>query len=159
MAEQTQTQTVQLHQLYPTPGSRKKRKRLGDGQGSGHGQTSTKGQKGQRARSGDGKLVGFEGGQTPLFRRVPKRGFGNGAFRVEYQVVSLTELERVFGNQKEVKLAAMKMHGLVHGKRSRIKVLGDGELKHPLKIQAHAFSKSAKEKIEKAGGTAEVVAA
>lgn len=157
MAEQTQT--VQLHQLSPTPGSRKKRKRLGDGQGSGHGQTSTKGQKGQRARSGDGKLVGFEGGQTPLLRRIPKRGFRNGAFRIEYQIVSLTQLERVFGNQKEVKPAAMKMHGLVHGKECLVKVLGDGELKHPLKIQAHAYSKNAKEKIEKAGGTAEVVAA
>jgi large subunit ribosomal protein L15 len=132
---------------------------LGDGSGSGHGQTATRGQKGQRARSGDGKLVGFEGGQTPLLRRVPKRGFRNTAFRVEYQVVSVADVDRVFGNHKEVKIESLKVHGLVRGKSPRIKVLGDGELKHPLKIQAHAFSKSAKEKIEKAGGIAEVVPA
>ena len=152
-------QNIVLHQLHPTPGSHHRRKRLGDGSGSGHGQTATRGQKGQRSRSGDGKLVGFEGGQTPLLRRIPKRGFRNGAFRVTYQVVSIAELARVFGNQKEVKLDSMKMHGLIHGKSRRVKVLGDGEIKHALKIQAHAFSKSAKEKIEKAGGVAEVVAA
>src|SRR5208337_2074125 len=101
--------TIQLHQLHPTPGSRHRRKRLGDGSGSGHGQTSTRGQKGQRSRSGDGKLVGFEGGQTPLLRRIPKRGFRNTAFRVEYQVVSVADLDRIFGNQKEVKLESMRM--------------------------------------------------
>ena len=148
---------IQLYHLHPALGSRHRRKRLGDGSGSGHGQTSTRGQKGQRARSGDGKLVGFEGGQTPLLRRIPKRGFRNGAFRVEYQVVSLGDLERVFGNQKEVKLDSMKMHGLIHGKAQRVKVLADGQMKHPLKIHAHAFSKGAKKKIEKAGGVAEVV--
>jgi large subunit ribosomal protein L15 len=153
------SERIQLHQLHPTPGSRHRRKRLGDGSGSGHGQTSTRGQKGQRARSGDGKLVGFEGGQTPLFRRVPKRGFCNTAFRCSYQVISIADLARVFGNQKEVQIESMKMHGLIHGKAPRIKILGDGELKHPLKIQAHAFSKSAKSKIEKAGGVAEIVSA
>ena len=151
--------SIQLHELRPTPGSHRPRKRLGDGSGSGHGQTSTRGQKGQRSRSGDGKLVGFEGGQTPLLRRIPKRGFRNGRFRVDYQVVSVADLQRVFGNQKEVKLESMKMHGLIHGKGQRVKVLGEGELKHALKIQAHAFSKSAKKKIEEAGGVAEIVAA
>lgn len=151
--------TIRLHRLTPTPGSRHRRKRLGDGSGSGHGQTFTRGQKGQRSRSGDGKQVGFEGGQTPLFRRIPKRGFSNSAFRVAYQVISVADLERVFGNQKEVQIESMKMHGLIHGKTPRIKILGEGELKHALKIKAHAFSKSAKEKIEKAGGVAEVIPA
>src|SRR5271156_1269746 len=105
--------TIQLHQLHPTPGSRHRRKRLGDGSGSGHGQTSTRGQKGQRSRSGDGKLVGFEGGQTPLIRRIPKRGFTNGAFKVTYQVVSLESLERVFKNKLDISLEDLRIHGLV----------------------------------------------
>ncbi len=148
--------TVRLQNLKPAPGSRHRRKRLGCGEGSGHGQTSTRGQKGQRSRSGDGKLVGFEGGQTPLLRRIPKRGFSNAAFRKRVQVVHLSDLERVFKNQTEVTLEALRMHGLSSGDAS-VKVLGDGELSRPLKVQAHAFSKSAAEKIQKAGGTAEVV--
>ncbi len=147
---------VSLSSLRRTPGSRHRRKRLGCGEGSGHGQTSTRGQKGQRARSGDGKLVGFEGGQTPLLRRIPKRGFTNGAFREVNQVVHLADLERVFKNQNEVSLEALALHGLTRG-RGPVKVLGDGDLKRPLKIQAHAFSKAALEKIQKAGGKAEVV--
>ncbi|MEK7859560.1 MAG: 50S ribosomal protein L15 [Elusimicrobiota bacterium] len=149
--------TVNLSNLKHMPGSRKRNRRLGLGEGSGHGQTSTRGQKGQRSRSGDGKMSGFEGGQTPLLRRVPKRGFTNGAFRVEYQVVSLESIERVFKNQKDVSLEALKRHGLVSG-RKKVKVLGDGELKTAYKISAHAFSKSALEKIKKAGGTAAVEA-
>lgn len=147
---------ISLQSLSPAPGSRHRRKRLGCGRGSGHGETSTRGQKGQRGRSGDGKLVGFEGGQTPLLRRVPKRGFRNGAFSVKYQVVHLADLERVFGNQKEVNLSALKMHKLTSGPML-VKILGDGEIKHPLKVQAHAFSTSAKEKIVAAGGAVEVV--
>ncbi|MBI3547740.1 MAG: 50S ribosomal protein L15 [Elusimicrobia bacterium] len=152
------TEQFSIHTLVPKHGARKARKRLGTGSGSGHGQTSTRGQKGQRGRAGDGKQTGFEGGQTPLFRRVPKRGFTNGPFRVRYQVVDLADLARVFGNAKEVGVDALKLHRLVKGSKP-VKVLGDGELKHPLKVQAHAFSESAKKKIEKAGGTAEVVAA
>ena len=147
---------IALHNLKPAVGSHHRHKRLGCGEGSGHGQTSTRGQKGQRARSGDGKLVGFEGVQTPLLRRIPKRGFSNGAFRIARQVVHLTDLERVFKNQNEVSLEALKMHGLTKG-RSPVKILGDGELTRALKIQAHSFSKSALAKIQKAGGTAEVV--
>ena len=143
-----------LSQLKPTPGSRKRRMRIGLGEGSGHGQTATRGQKGQRSRSGDGKMPGFEGGQTPLLRRIPKRGFSNGAFRVEYQVVSLETIERVFKNQKEVTLEALKIHGLINGRRP-VKVLGDGSLTRPMKIAAHAFSASALEKIKKAGGEAQ----
>jgi len=114
--------------------------------------------KGQRSRSGDGKMPGFEGGQTPLLRRIPKRGFTNGPFRVIYQVVSLADIERVFKNQTEVSLESLKIHGLIKGRRP-VKVLGDGELSRAYKISAHAFSGSAKEKIAKAGGAAESVKA
>ena len=146
-----------LGQLKPKPGSRRRGTRLGMGEGSGGGQTATRGQKGQRSRSGDGKLLGFEGGQTPLLRRVPKRGFSNRAFAVKYQVVSLSDIARVFKNQKEVTLEALKLHGLSRG-RAFVKILGGGELGSPYKISAHAFSASAAEKIKKAGGAAEVVA-
>ena len=147
-----------LHSLKCMPGSRKKHVRLGMGEGSGTGQTATRGQKGQRARSGDGKLVGFEGGQTPLIRRIPKRGFTNGAFKVTYQVVSLESLERVFKNKNEIGIEDLRIHGLVKG-RKLVKILGDGDLKRKLSVSAHAFSASAKAKLEKAGGKAEVVKA
>ncbi len=152
------TTPITLANLKPTPGARRRRLRLGMGEGSGTGQTATRGQKGQRSRSGDGKLVGFEGGQTPLLRRIPKRGFTNGAFKVTYQVVSLETLERVFKNKTEIGLEDLRVHRLVKG-RKLIKILGDGELKRKLAVTAHAFSASAKEKIEKAGGKAEVVKA
>jgi large subunit ribosomal protein L15 len=148
--------TITLSNLQPVPGSRRKRLRLGMGEGSGTGQTATRGQKGQRSRSGDGKLVGFEGGQTPLLRRIPKRGFTNGLFKVTYQLIDLATLDRVFKNKAEVSLEDLRIHGLVKGRRP-VKVLGDGELKRALKVAAHAFSASAKAKIEKAGGKAEVV--
>ncbi len=140
-----------LSNLRPTPGSRTRPIRLGMGEGSGTGQTATKGQKGQRSRSGDGKMPGFEGGQTPLLRRVPKRGFTNGPFRRIFQVVSLEAIERTFKSQKEVSLEALRLHGLIKG-RKPVKVLGDGSLKSAYKISAHAFSASAREKILKAGG-------
>jgi large subunit ribosomal protein L15 len=148
--------TINLTTLKPTPGSRRKGIRLGMGEGSGTGQTATRGQKGQRSRSGDGKMEGFEGGQTPLLRRIPKRGFTNGAFKVRYQVVSLESISKVFKNQKEVTLDALKLHGLISG-RAPVKILGDGELKTGFKVSAHAFSKSAEEKLKKAGGSAEVI--
>ena len=149
--------SINLHTLAPKYGARRARKRLGTGSGSGHGQTSTRGQKGQRGRSGDGKQTGFEGGQTPLLRRVPKRGFTNGKFKVRFQVVHLEDLARVFGNQKEVGVDAFRLHRLIKGPQP-VKILGDGDLKHPLKVQAHAFSEGAKKKIEKAGGSAEIIA-
>ena len=152
------TTNIDLSNLQPTPGARRRRLRLGMGEGSGTGQTATRGQKGQRSRSGDGKLVGFEGGQTPLLRRIPKRGFTNGAFKVVYQVVSLESIERVFKNKAEVSLEDLRIHRLIKGKRL-VKVLGDGELKRALTVSAHAFSQSAKDKIAKAGGKAEVVKA
>ena len=154
----TNSNPITLSNLKPTPGARRRRVRLGMGEGSGTGQTATRGQKGQRSRSGDGKLVGFEGGQTPLLRRIPKRGFTNGAFKVTYQVVSLESLERVFKNKNEISLDDLRIHRLVKGRRP-IKILGDGDLKRALTVAAHAFSSSAKDKIEKAGGKAEVVKA
>ena len=161
MTTKTEAKTPKLfnlNNLECKPGSRKKHLRLGMGEGSGTGQTATRGQKGQRSRSGDGKLVGFEGGQTPLLRRIPKRGFTNGAFKVVYQVISLESLERVFKNKVEISLEDLRMHGLVKG-RKLVKILGDGELKRKLSVSAHAFSASAKAKLEKAGGKAEVVKA
>lgn len=148
---------MDLSKLKPNAGARTSRTRRGCGEGYGLGKTCGRGHKGQRSRSGDGKQTGFEGGQNPLLRRIPKRGFRNTPFRTEYQVVDLGDLSRVFKNQTEVSLEALKMHGLIHG-RAPVKVLGDGELKKPLKVHAHAFSKTAQEKIEKAGGKAEVVA-
>src|SRR5208282_515940 len=152
------TTTITLSNLKPTPGARRRRLRLGMGEGSGTGQTATRGQKGQRSRSGDGKLVGFEGGQTPLLRRIPKRGFTNGAFKVVYQVVSLESLERVFKNKNEIGIEDLRIHGLVKGRRL-VKILGDGDLTRKLSVTAHAFSASAKAKLEKAGGKAEIAKA
>lgn len=155
--EQAQTApAITLNNIAPKHGSRFERRRLGLGEGSGLGQTASRGQKGQRSRSGDGKMPGFEGGQTPLLRRVPKRGFTNGPFKKVYQVVSLESIERVFKNQKDVTIDALKLHGLISG-RAPVKVLGDGELTRAYKISAHAFSASALEKIKKAGGAAEAL--
>ena len=149
---------ITLSNLEPTPGSRRRPIRLGMGEGSGTGQTATRGQKGQRSRSGDGKLVGFEGGQTPLIRRIPKRGFTNGKFKVVYQVVDLASLDRVIKKKYEVIIEDLRIHGLIKG-RKPVKILGDGELKRAIKISANAFSASAKAKIETAGGKAEAVKA
>ena len=151
------SQPITMSNISPKHGSRKRGIRRGLGDGSGLGKTAGRGQKGQTSRSGDGKMVGFEGGQNPLLRRIPKRGFRNTAYRTEFQVVSLDSIARVFKNQAEVSLEALRVHGLVKG-RAPVKVLGDGSLDKALKVQAHAFSKSAAEKIQKAGGSAEVVA-
>ena len=146
-----------LSRLSPWPGSRRKRTRIGLGEGSGHGQTATRGQKGQRSRSGDGKMLGFEGGQTPLLRRVPKYGFSNAAFRKAYQVVSLSDIERVFKNQKEVTLESLKMHGLISSKLP-VKVLkGKEPIKNSYRISVHAFSVSSREQVEKLGGAAVII--
>ncbi|MDD5655772.1 MAG: 50S ribosomal protein L15 [Elusimicrobia bacterium] len=147
---------VTLHSIAPVPGSRRRPVRLGMGEGSGTGQTATRGQKGQRSRSGDGKMSGFEGGQTPLLRRIPKRGFTNGPFRRRFQVVSLAAIGKTFRNQREVDLDALRIHGLVKG-RLPVKVLGDGALEGAFKISAHAFSAGARDKIQKAGGEAVVL--
>ena len=146
---------MRLNELRPAKGARKKEKRIGRGPGSGHGKTSTKGHKGQLARAGGGKAPGFEGGQMPLIRRIPKRGFHN-IFRIEYTVVNLKMLTR-FEGQEDITPQRLREAGLVKSRNARIKILGEGELTRPLVIQAHRFSQSAIVKIQKAGGKAEVL--
>lgn len=144
---------AELHDLSPSRGSHRGRKRVGRGTGSGLGKTAGRGQKGQKARSGAGVHPHFEGGQMPLHRRLPKRGFTN-INRVEYQVVNLRDLEALEG---QVTVASLKGVGLIGNVRKPVKVLGQGELTKALSVEAHAFSKSAKEKIEAAGGSVTVV--
>ncbi len=148
--------TVSLSNLGPAKGSRKKKVRVGRGIGSKLGRTSGKGNKGQKSRRGYSRRRGFEGGQMPLHRRIPKRGFHN-PFGVQYSIVNLEELN-VFPAGETVTPELLRAHGFVRRATDPIKVLGDGELKTKLTIHAHAFSASAKEKIAKAGGTFEVVA-
>lgn len=149
---------VGLNNLKPKYGSVRRKKRLGTGQGSGHGQTCTRGQKGQNSTSGGAKPDGFEGGQIPLLRRIPKSGFSNNRFRVEYQWVNISSLEKCFKAGVEVTPEAFVKARLVKHVEL-IKVLGDGDLKKALTVKAHAFSASAREKIEKAGGKAVLIEA
>jgi large subunit ribosomal protein L15 len=130
------------------------KKRVGRGMGSGMGKTSTRGHKGQRSRSGSRMMRGFEGGQMPLHRRLPKRGFAN-IFRVEYEVVNLGRLAAV--GETEITPEVLRKAGVVSSKNARVKVLGNGEVSSALTVRAHKFSKSAQEKIEKAGGTIQVL--
>ena len=146
---------MQLHDLKPAPKARKRRKRIGRGIGSGHGKTATKGHKGLLARSGGGKRPGFEGGQMPLKRRVPKRGFTN-IFRKEWATVNLRDLNRLEAKH-DVTPADMVAAGLV-GRGYRIKILAEGSLTRALSVHAHRFSESAAAKIQAAGGKAEVLA-
>ncbi len=148
--------TVSLSTLGPAKGSRKKHVRVGRGIGTKLGRTSGKGNKGQKSRRGYSRRRGFEGGQMPLHRRIPKRGFHN-PFGVAYSVVNLEELN-VFPAGETVTPELLRAHGFVRRATDPIKVLGDGELKTKLTIHAHAFSAAAKDKITKAGGTFEVVA-
>lgn len=145
---------MRLHELKPHPGARRRARRVGRGTGSGHGKTAGRGQKGQGARSGGKKQPWFEGGQTPLVRRVPKRGFKN-PFRKEYVIVNLRDLAR-FDAGTAVTPETLAERGLVK-KNGPIKVLGEGDLPHALEVRAHAFSKSAAEKIEAVGGKVEVI--
>ena len=147
---------MRLDDLRPAPGSSRKRKRVGRGDGSGHGKTSGRGHKGQGARSGGNTKPGFEGGQMPLQRRLPKRGFHN-PFRIEMSVVNLSQLDS-FSADSDVTPETLMQHGYVSGKARRVKVLGDGALTKALRVRAHGFSAKAKEKIEAAGGTAELIA-
>ena len=148
--------TFSLSTLKPPKGSRHRKVRVGRGIGSKLGKTSGSGDKGQKSRRGYSRRRGFEGGQMPLHRRMPKRGFHN-LFRVTYSVVNLEELN-VFPENETVTPELLRAHGFVRRVTDPIKVLGDGELKTKLAIHAHAFSASAKDKITKAGGTFEVVA-
>lgn len=146
---------MKLHELQPNPGSTTAPKRLGRGVGSGLGKTSGKGHKGAKARSGGGKRPGFEGGQMPLYRRVPKRGFHN-PFRTEYAYVNVEALD-AFNDGDTVTIDALLEHRIVRKLLDGVKVLGNGELTKKLTVQANAFSASAKEKIEALGGKAEVI--
>src|SRR5271169_565809 len=148
--------TVSLSNLAPAKGSRKKKVRVGRGIGSKLGKTAGSGNKGQKSRRGYSRRRGFEGGQMPLHRRIPKRGFHN-PFGVKFSVVNLEELN-VFPAGETVTPELLRAHGFIRRATDPIKVLGDGELKTKLAIHAHAFSATAKEKITKAGGTFEVVA-
>ena len=143
---------MRLHNLQPRPGSRHRVKRLGCGESSGHGKTSGKGHKGQKARSGGSIRLGFEGGQMPLIRRLPKRGFNNAAFHKRYAIVNLDELN-AFKAGTAVNEQLLRESNLVRGHFVGIKILGGGELKHGLKVEADKVSAAAREKIEKAGGT------
>ena len=146
---------MKLHELSPAPGSKKTRNRVGRGIGSGNGKTSGKGHKGQNARSGGGVRPGFEGGQNPLYRRLPKRGFNN-RFRTEYAVVNLTDLNQ-FSAGTEVTPELLLQSGVVKNPKDGIKILGNGELSVQLTVKANKFSQSAVEKIQAAGGKTEVI--
>ena len=148
---------MRLHDLKPRPGAKHRRKRLGQGEGSGHGKTSGRGGKGQTARSGSSIRIGFEGGQMPLIRRIPKRGFNNARHTARYLPVNL-ELLNQFGDGARVDVEALRKAGLANGKAAGIKILGDGDLTKKLTVSAHAFSASARAKIEGKGGSCEVIA-
>lgn len=147
---------MKLHELSPVSGSTHVAKRIGRGAGSGTGKTAGKGHKGQKARSGSGGKVGFEGGQMPFKMRVPKRGFVN-IFRTQYAIINVETLEERFEAGAVIDAQVLKEIGLVKESYDGIKVLGNGEITKGLTIKAAAFSKSAQEKIEKAGGKAEVI--
>jgi len=148
---------MRLHDLKPRPGAKHRRKRLGQGESSGQGKTSGRGGKGQTARSGSSIRIGFEGGQMPLIRRIPKRGFNNARHATRYLPVNLDALN-CFDDGARVDEAAMRTAGLANGRAAGIKILGSGELSRKLTVSAHAFSASAKAKIEAKGGTCELVA-
>lgn len=145
---------IGLHNLKPPKGARHKKKILGRGPSSGHGKTSTRGSKGQSSRSGRDFYLGFEGWQNPLIRKIPKRGFKNKCAQV-YQVVNLTDLEKI--SAEEITPALLEEKGLIKDKDKPLKILGEGKISRPIKIQAHAFSKSAYEKIIKVGGKVELL--
>ena len=143
---------MNLHNLQPRPGSKHRVKRLGCGESSGHGKTSGKGHKGQKARSGGSIRLGFEGGQMPLIRRIPKRGFNNAQFSTRYAVVNLSDLEQ-FDSGATIDEVLLREKGLIRGRFDGLKILGDGEITKGLNVIAAKVSAAAREKIEKAGGS------
>ena len=147
---------MRLHDLKPRPGAKHRRKRLGQGESSGHGKTSGRGGKGQTARSGSSIRIGFEGGQMPLIRRIPKRGFNNTRHGTRYVPVNLEDLNR-FDEGALVNEEALRGAGMANGPSDGIKILGGGELTKKLSVSAHAFSASARSKIEAKGGTCELI--
>jgi large subunit ribosomal protein L15 len=147
---------MRLHDLKPRPGAKHRRKRLGQGESSGHGKTSGRGGKGQTARSGSSIRIGFEGGQMPLIRRMPKRGFNNARHTTRYVGVNLDSLNQ-FDDGAKVGVIDLRKAGLANGPVKLIKVLGDGEVTKKLMVSAHAFSAAAKSKIEAKGGSCVIV--
>ncbi|OGS18904.1 MAG: 50S ribosomal protein L15 [Elusimicrobia bacterium RIFOXYA2_FULL_40_6] len=148
---------MKLNNLKPAAGSRHKKKILGHGRASGHGASSTRGMKGQRSRSGGTKAPWFEGGQMPLLRRIPKRGFTNKKFKVEYYLVNVDTINNIFEDGSEITPDLLCKKGLIDNMKMGVKILGDGELKKSFKIKAHKFSKTAVEKIKAASGTYEEI--
>ncbi|MFH0791272.1 MAG: 50S ribosomal protein L15 [Candidatus Omnitrophota bacterium] len=149
------SQPAGLHNLKAPQGAHKHKKLLGRGPGSGHGKTSTRGSKGQTSRAGRHFYLGFEGGQTPLIRRIPKRGFTNISFKKNYAVMNLDDLNKL--NTANITVDLLREKGIITHKYRLVKILGDGAIKNPIKVQAHAFSKQAQEKIQKAGGKIEII--
>lgn len=149
---------MNLHELKPNPGAKHRRKRLGCGESSGLGKTSGRGHKGQKSRSGGGVRPGFEGGQMPLHRRLPKKGFSNVQFRPTIAIVNVSQLNEKFEDGATVSEESLRACGLVHGRCDAVKVLGNGDLERKLTVTVDAVSSSAKEKIEKAGGSVEQAA-
>ena len=147
---------MRLHDLKPAEGARRERKRVGRGIGSGHGKTSGRGQKGQKARSGGGVRPGFEGGQMPLIRRLPKRGFTN-IFKKEYAIVNVGTLEERFEDGTVITPEVLIESGIIKDVKDGVKILGDGDLSKKFTVKAHKFSQSAIEKIQAVGGKAEVI--
>jgi large subunit ribosomal protein L15 len=147
---------MRLHDLKPRPGAKHRRKRLGQGESSGHGKTSGRGGKGQTARSGSSIRIGFEGGQMPLIRRIPKRGFNNRRHGTRFIPVNVEALN-AFEDGEQVDAEKLRGKGLANGRGDGIKILGDGEVKKKLSVSAHAFSAAAKAKIEAKGGTCEIL--
>ena len=147
---------MKLHTMYASEGATKTRKRVGRGTGSGLGKTSGKGHKGQNARSGGGVRPGFEGGQLPLFRRLPKRGFKNAMFKTVYATLNLSDLNK-FENDSVITPELLKEMGILKNQLDGVKVLGNGTLEKKLTVKANQFSKKAQEEIEKLGGKAEVI--
>lgn len=153
-AKKAEAQSFGLHNLKAPKGAARKKKLLGRGPGSGHGKTSTRGSKGQTSRSGRDMYLGFEGGQTPLIRRIPKRGFTSITGK-NYQIVNLSDLNRI--KEATINPEVLEAQGLIKDSSKPVKILGDGELKNAVTILAHAFSKSAATKIQKAGGKLEAI--
>ncbi|KPA10756.1 50S ribosomal protein L15 [Candidatus Magnetomorum sp. HK-1] len=147
---------MNLHELSPNPGSRKNRKRIGRGVGSGYGKTAGKGSKGFKCRSGGGVRIGFEGGQMPIHRRLPKRGFTN-IFKNEYEIVNIQDLVRFKGTDELIDIEKWRKTKLLKGKGRRIKLLGNGDIDFPVQLVVHKASKTAIQKIETAGGKVEIL--
>ena len=146
---------ITLDSLRPHPGSRRTKKRVGRGPGSGHGKTACRGQNGQKSRSGGSIRPGFEGGQMPLYRKLPKRGFKN-RFRKVYGVLNIGDLAKI-GHEGVVDIAFLKARGLIRKRYHLLKILGDGEIRQPLTVRAHAVSETARNKIETTGGRIEII--